>query len=199
MKKSIFALLSLSILLSACQSAPQMQLSAFNPGLASPQLRSASASRTAAPRSTGYSGLEDFRSYLADKLFAALDQNGDQTLVPTEMNRLLNKESVGKFAQLDINGDGRVALAEFQTRKDLVFSDRYSVKTLTEKLTTFFQSQDLNHDNFVSYEESKGNLNLLFDYDHDNRFALNEFIDATSQLLRLAPTKTEEFLKAHLG
>ncbi|HEY9842263.1 MAG: EF-hand domain-containing protein [Candidatus Sericytochromatia bacterium] len=198
MKRALFALTTLTTLgiaLTACQAGPR-PLGATIPMMraSAPQLvRSASAPRG------GSQGLEDFRNYLAGKLFENLDQNRDQAVTQQEFSRLLDKAVVARFAELDAGRDGRLSPAEFALLKNQIFSPRYSEATLRDKLTAFFQTQDLDKDQFVSWAECKGNLNLLFDYDHDNRFALNEFLDATSQLLQLAPAKTEEFLKAHLG
>jgi hypothetical protein len=197
MKRALFAILTLSIALSACQAGPR-PLGAGMPLMraSAPQaVRAASAARS----NQGIYTLESFRDYLAGKLFERLDADRDQALTPQEFARLLDKAAVARFAELDASRDGRLSPAELGAGKNLVFSPRYSEATLREKLTAFFQTQDLDKDRFVSWAECKGNLNLIFDYDHDQRFSLNEFIDATSQLLQLAPAKTEEFLKTHLG
>lgn len=194
MKKALLTL-SLSIFaLSACQAGPRPLAPMPVMRASAPQVRAASTARNAASP-----GLADFRSHLAGKLFEALDANRDQAVTAQEFARLLDKSVVARFAEADASRDGRLSAAELDAAKNLIFLARYSEATLREKLTTFFQTQDLNKDQFVSYQEGKGMLNLLFDYDHDMRFNLNEFIDATAQLLQLAPAKSDEFLKAHLG
>lgn len=200
MKRTLFTALLFSLTLTACSSNLNRPLNAAMPQLraqANPAVRAAAAPN--ARSNAGFYTLEDFRNHLATKLFETLDANRDQAVTAPEFSRLLDKAVVARFAEVDANRDGRLTQPELTAGKNVVFLARYSEATLREKLTAFFQTQDLDKDRFVSYTEGKGMLNLLFDYDHDNKFSLNEFIDATAQLLQLAPAKTDEFLKAHLG
>lgn len=202
MKTTLFAFLSASLLLSACQSGPQMLPSAaLNPALNASQLRSASTARPPQARSsaTRWYSMDEFRNFLAGKLLAALDQNGDQALTPQEFSRLINKAVVARFAEVDGNRDGRLTLPELQAGKNSVFSERYSEASLRNALTKFFQGKDTNRDQKVSFEESGRVVNFIFDYDGDQHFSLEEFIDAISQMLSMSPEKTNEFLKEHLG
>lgn len=195
MKKSLFALFASSLLLGACQSAPRVMPSAVNPAL-----RASSVQRNSVARNTNkpYS-IEDYRSYLTGKLFEALDQNRDQVVTAQEFSRLLDKNAVAGFASFDASRDGSLNQVEFLAAKNQILQPRYAEATLREKLTAFFQTQDIDRNGVVSYSEGKGMLNLLFDYDHDNNFSVEEFVDATSSLLHLDPAKTEACLKAHLG
>ncbi len=200
MKTALFALLSASLLLTACQSGPQLMPSAaLNPQLN--QLRSASTARPVQARAgvTRWYSMEEFRNFLAGKLLATLDKDADQALNPQEFSRLVNKAVVARFAEVDSNRDGRLSLPELQTGKNTVFSERYSEASLRNALTKFFQGKDLNRDQKVSFQESGSMVNFIFDYDGDQHFSLEEFIDAISQMLSMSPEKTNEFLKEHLG
>lgn len=202
MKKSLFAMLAASLLLSACQSGPQLMPSAaLNPQLRANNLQAASAARPPQSRAGGtrWYSLDEYRNFLAGKLLAALDQNADQALTAPEFSRLLNKTTVARFAEVDANHDGRLTLAELQTAKNAVFSERYSEANLRNALTKFFQGKDSNGDKRVSFQESGSMVNFIFDYDGDQSFSLEEFIDAISQMLSMSPEKTNDFLKEHLG
>ena len=197
MKKVLFALLSAALLLTACQSGPQIMPSAA----LNPQLRSASTARPVQARAgvTRWYSMDEYRNFLAGKLLATLDKDADQALNPQEFSRLVNKAVVARFAEVDGNRDGRLNLAELQTGKNAVFSERYSEANLRNALTKFFQGKDLNRDQKVSFQESGSMINFIFDYDGDQNFSVEEFIDAISQMLSMSPEKTNEFLKEHLG
>lgn len=197
MKKFAFALSSL-LLLSACQAGPQV-LNTSRTLVRSPAAPLLRQSVAQASGNQGFYTLEDFRSFLAGKLHEALDQNKDQAVSAQEFGRLLNPTAVARFAEFDSNGDGQLQSTELQTAKNAIFSERYAEATLRQKLLAFFQTQDLDRDGFVSHSESKGNLNLLFDYNGDQKFDANEFVDAVASLLQLDAAKTTAFLKEHLG
>ncbi|MGE3725638.1 MAG: EF-hand domain-containing protein [Candidatus Sericytochromatia bacterium] len=204
MKKSLFALLSAALLLTACQSGPQMLPSAaLNPQLRAPQLNQLRSASTARPQArsggTRWYSMDEYRNFLAGKLLATLDKDADQALNPQEFSRLVNKAVVARFSEVDGNRDGRLNLAELQAGKNAVFSERYSEANLRNALTKFFQGKDLNRDQKVSFQESGSMINFIFDYDGDQNFSVEEFIDAISQMLSMSPEKTNEFLKEHLG
>ncbi|PKL76806.1 MAG: hypothetical protein CVV27_08435 [Candidatus Melainabacteria bacterium HGW-Melainabacteria-1] len=203
MKKSLFATLSAALLLSACQSAPQLMPFATNPQLRARinQLHAAGTARPLQARTSGsrWYSMDEYRNFLAGKLLAALDQNSDQALTTQEFSRLVNKSVVARFGEIDGNRDGRLTLPELQAHKNTVISERYSEAALRNALTKFFQGKDLNGDQRVSFQESGNMVNFIFDYDGDQHFSLEEFIDAISQMLSMSPDKTNEFLKVHLG
>lgn len=205
MKKSLFALLSASLLFTACQSAPQMlPAAALNPQFRAnaplTQLRSASTARpqTRAGGTRWYS-MDEYRNFLVGKLLPALDKNADQALNAQEFSRLLNKAGVARFAEIDSNRDGQLNLAELQAGKNSYLSERYSEANLRAALLKFMQSKDLNRDQKVSFQEAGSMINFIFDYDGDQHFSQEEFIDAISQMLSMSNDKTNEFLKEHLG
>lgn len=198
-KKALMITSLLSLV--ACQSPAPF---AFSPaplqGASAPRLGAASAASN--PRSNaGFYTPEDYRVFLTQKLFEALDQNKDKAVTAQEAQRLTNKAAVAQFAQMDINRNGALDINEFQKAKNIILSEAYSFQTLTQKLSDFFKTKDLNQDGFISGRDKEDDsmLNLIFDTDHDMRFNVTEFVNAVSSLLNLSDEKTQTFLQRHLS